>query len=247
MGILANSASVTHASSTSDDSNAGYITSEQITLSTSPTQASYSWGLSKPSGATVRSALSSATNATPVFTPDVAGTYTLTEGTSGFILRITVTAAAIISISNAQRFSPIVDTAVPSPAQGLTLYCSSTVSDQFRVRDADGNARDLVAIDRVGANLTDADQTLLASEGVIRVLPAVTLTVNRIKTLGTAGDYNGAKITIVRNDSEAFTMAIVNGGPGAGTLFTFPVSQLWFADFQSDGTDWIRVRSGQNA
>lgn len=48
----------------------------------------------------------------------------------------------------------------------------------------------------------------------------------------------GAEMTVTRQDASAFTFAIINGGPGAGTLLTMPVSKKYSAVFQYDGTNW---------
>lgn len=142
-GILANSASETMTSgdTSADNTRAGYITGEQITLSVTPSSTSYQWGFSKPSGATGRSDLSDDTIASPVFVPDVAGTWTVTcvvdSGTT-YVLRMTVTAVAITSVANAHRFSPVTNNSVPAPATGLTLFCSSDASNEFRAKNSAG-------------------------------------------------------------------------------------------------------------
>jgi hypothetical protein len=89
-----------------------------------------------------------------------------------------------------------------------------------------------------GADLTDADQTLVVANGNKRTQRAATLTANRNKTLGTAGATTGEMFEIVRLDTSVRTIAVINGGPGAGTLYTFPASQARAADFKFDGTNW---------
>lgn len=92
----------------------------------------------------------------------------------------------------------------------------------------------------LGVNLTDADATINIGQGSRRVLPAATLSSNRTVTLGTTGSpVTNEILRIERFDATANTLAIVNGGPGAGTLYTFPVSVTRAADFQWNGTDWI--------
>lgn len=90
----------------------------------------------------------------------------------------------------------------------------------------------------VGAALTDADATIQIGEGAWRRLPAATLGATRTVTLGTTGAVAGDQITITRLDTTANTFVIVNGGAGAGTLYTFPVSVVGGAKFQFDGTNW---------
>jgi hypothetical protein len=96
-----------------------------------------------------------------------------------------------------------------------------------------------------GANLTDAAVTITVSQGKWRVLPAATLTANRIITLGTTGAVAGDQLTITRLDLTAFTLALLNGGAGAGTLLTLPVSKLGCATVQFDGTNWALRSFGQ--
>lgn len=90
-----------------------------------------------------------------------------------------------------------------------------------------------------GANLTDANATVQVSEGAHRRLPAATLSANRTITLGTTNAKAGDQIEFMRLDLTAFTLAFVNGGAGAGTLLTLPVSKLGCARFQFDGTNWF--------
>jgi hypothetical protein len=141
MGILANSASVTMTSSSSDDTKAGYVVNEQVGLSTTPAGTTYSWGLAKPSGATSRSDLSGSTDAAPKFVPDAAGTWTVSctvDGSTAYVLRVTVAAVTVTSVALAHRFPPVSDNSVPTPATGLTLYCSSDASNLLRTKGTSG-------------------------------------------------------------------------------------------------------------
>ncbi len=90
-----------------------------------------------------------------------------------------------------------------------------------------------------GSDLTDANATIAVSGDVWRVLPAATLTTNRTITLDDELAQDGDRIEVTRLDSTANTVAIVNGGPGAGTLVTLPASSRSFAKFYFDGTDWL--------
>ncbi len=97
-----------------------------------------------------------------------------------------------------------------------------------------------------GANLTNTPtQTIQASEGGWRRL--VALGQNGTLTLGTVGAAAGDRIHITRSDLAAFTYAIVNGGAGAGTLCTLPVSKLSSVVMQFDGTNWLVKDIGQLA
>lgn len=75
-----------------------------------------------------------------------------------------------------------------------------------------------------GDDLTDGNQTIHVSGGFHRILPAATLTGNITITLGTTNAREGYPIEILRRDVGAYTVAIVNGGTGGGTLTTLPVS-----------------------
>ena len=114
-----------------DKSISGLVVGERATLSTTPTGTVYSWSLAIPSAsAAARSALDDDDAARPKFTPDAAGTYTITctvDGTS-YSLRATVASVTIAESAQAIRFSPIADTTIPTPSQGVTVYYSSTQS-----------------------------------------------------------------------------------------------------------------------
>ena len=143
-GILANSASVTHTSSTADDSNSGYLTSEKITLSVLPTATTHSWGLAAPSGsAAAKSALSSTTAASPTFTPDIGGYYVITctaDGSTFYVMRLSITTAAVGVTQEALRFQPKADSAVTAPSSGVALYYSTTQSS-LAIKLPDGSVK----------------------------------------------------------------------------------------------------------
>lgn len=89
-----------------------------------------------------------------------------------------------------------------------------------------------------GPNLTNtATQTVQSLSRITRYLQP-TLGQNSTLTLGTTGAKVGDIIRIVRTDVSAFTLAVVNGGPGAGTLITLPVSKTGYAQAYFDGTNW---------
>jgi len=91
-----------------------------------------------------------------------------------------------------------------------------------------------------GTNLTDANQTIQPfTDKCSRYERVTALTANRNTTLGVTGVLAGTVVDLVRHDNAAFTNAIINGGGGAGTIFTFPASQpncRLTARF--DGTNW---------
>lgn len=95
-----------------------------------------------------------------------------------------------------------------------------------------------------GADLTDTPaQTVEVSGDFWRVLPDIPITQNLVVTLGVTAAEAGDLVTITRLDAAAFTVTINNGGPAAGTLATFPISQQAFGDFYFDGTDWVKRRA----
>jgi hypothetical protein len=241
-GITAASASVTLSSGSTSDNNSssGWVAGERIVLGTSPTGSSYSWAISAPSAASVaRSALSSATAAAPTFTPDVGGTWVVAvtvSGTTSYTLRLTVQAAAVSEPVEAIRHSPREDSTITAPSLGVASYFSDTF-DNLACKDPSGRVWPLL-VGEMGAALTDASATIQIADGGRRVLPASTLSANRTITLGTTGAVNGNVIEIVRLDVGAFTLAIVNGGAGAGTLATMAVSAREYAKFKFDGSNW---------
>lgn len=94
---------------------------------------------------------------------------------------------------------------------------------------------------KAGANLTDANQTLQPVTDKASLYRQVTpLTANRTKTLGTTNAFAGLTVYIQREDTAAFTLAVVNGGVGAGTLFTFAATptEAQLCAFQFDGINW---------
>lgn len=93
-----------------------------------------------------------------------------------------------------------------------------------------------------GADIPDvAATTITVSEDFYRRLPTVGQAT--VITLGTTNAQRGDIITITRTDSSAFTVAVVNGGPGAGTLVTFLSGLEAFGDFYFDGTNWEKMRA----
>lgn len=101
----------------------------------------------------------------------------------------------------------------------------------------------LVGTKDKGADLTDASVTITVGQGAWRRLPAATLSSNRTVTLGTTNAREGYVLELTRLDVGAYTLAVVNGGSGAGTLLTMPVSSRYWARFYFDGTDWL-LRAG---
>jgi hypothetical protein len=87
-----------------------------------------------------------------------------------------------------------------------------------------------------GTNVADSDNTIAVGAGLWRKMP--TVTGNRSITLGTTGAAAGDQMTVTRTSTAANTVVFINGGSGAGTLYTMPASKVAFARFQFDGVDW---------
>jgi hypothetical protein len=87
-----------------------------------------------------------------------------------------------------------------------------------------------------GTDLTDADQTLTVAQGNVRVQPAGSTTANRTKTLSPTGAVNKEVIRI--DNLASHNLIVVNGGPGAGTLYTILPGRS--SDFGFDGTNWAQ-------
>lgn len=139
MGILANSVSVSHLSSTEDDVKAGYLDQESITLTLSETGSTYLWSLASPVDSEQQGVIRGETTATAQFVPDVAGYYVVTcllDGVSTFILRISVTSSVVETVREALRLQPKEDDQVAAPAVGLVVYCSSTQGNVLCVKDS---------------------------------------------------------------------------------------------------------------
>lgn len=119
------------------------------------------------------------------------------------------------------------------------LGCNGGTSGRWLQVSSFPNPNDL------GANLTNADVSITLAQGRTRKLPSVPLTANHTCTLLTTDAGPGDELTLVMLDVSAWTYAIINGGVGAGTLFTKAAGQKWFADFAFDGTNWWLKRAGQ--
>lgn len=130
-GILANSASATMLSgdTSADNARSGYITSERVVLTTTPTGTDYVWAIAAPNSSSIaRSALSAETGSSVTFTPDVAGYFTVTctvDSTTTYVLRLSVTATAVSQLVECIRFSPKTNASIPTPAAGVIVFFSS--------------------------------------------------------------------------------------------------------------------------
>ena len=134
---------------------------------------------------------------------------------------------------------------VPNGAPGLYRWALGSVAteDDWTTLAASGGyggTWNLMGFPDKGANLAAGNATIQVGGKQWRVLPAATLVANATLTLGTTNAREGYRIRITREDVGAYTYAIANGGPGAGTLVTFPVSARAYGIFYFDGTNWSR-------
>jgi hypothetical protein len=163
--------------------------------------------------------------------------------------RRAITVIPTVSITQAEAGPPIPKYRVHLDQGGFYRFAVGDVltPDDVTVIGGTGGTGGnwlLVRDDDAGANLTDANATIQVGGKRWRTLPAATLTANRTLTLGTTNAAAGDWIEITRLDVEAYTLAIANGGAGAGTLITMPVStRYWFRAY-FNGTNWIPRAGG---
>ena len=101
----------------------------------------------------------------------------------------------------------------------------------FRPGEADGDGR------TVGAAISDLATSTIQRQGRLTVYPCPTLSQNSAVTLGTTGAVVGDVVRINRSSTAAFTLALVNGGAGAGTLATIVASKVGYIQAAFDGTN----------
>lgn len=239
-GILANSASKAMVSGDTAPTNtvSGFVTGEQVTLSTTPTGTTYVWGESIPSGsAQSKSKLSGTTDASVTFTPDVAGLYVVTvvvDLAATYNLTLSVVASQGIVTPGAEQFTPVANAAVPVPRAGLTLYFSSDSSTMV-TKDITGAVSTLGASGAAGGDLSGnfpnptVKQAHLTDSVVPATPPAGTLILQSFNqqgfsvphiydAQGDAVEITRDNITVVRNITGSSlprgTVVYVTGSTG---------------------------------
>ena len=104
----------------------------------------------------------------------------------------------------------------------------------------------VIAGDDSGAVLAGTTpQTLTVAAGRLRVILLGTLVANLTLNMSTAGAQTDDEIEVVCNDTAAFTVTVVNGGPGAGNIAVKPVGVRGWIRSKFDGTNWYHAGSGQ--
>lgn len=92
----------------------------------------------------------------------------------------------------------------------------------------------------IGTPLTDTATTTIQRGGrYTAFLLAGTMSQDETVTLGTTGAVKGDIVRILRTSTSAHTLAVVNGGAGAGTLCTLINSKIGWAQAWFDGTNWL--------
>jgi hypothetical protein len=96
-----------------------------------------------------------------------------------------------------------------------------------------------------GTNIPNAASTTVQRVGRVSRYLVPTIGQATTVTIGTTGAVKGDLFRLVRTDTSAFTLALVNGGAGAGTLATLIASKVGFIEAWFDGTNWLYDGSAQ--
>ena len=190
-GILANSLSVTMLSGDTlpDNTVSGYVTEEQVVLGASPAPvgATYLWSMAGPPGTTIRDAFDQPDIATPTFTPNAPGWYTITctvNSTTTYVLLASVTATAAITTAEAIRVPPKTDASIITPPSGSVLFYSAA-SNSWRVKDSTGLAHDLDSPNAFQVTATGAGGVVVSIPLADNSSLQTRITVTGLCTLGT--------------------------------------------------------------
>jgi hypothetical protein len=135
-------------------------------------------------------------------------------------------------------------------ALGLAAMASSAVA--ANITDASAVGRSMLTaatavaqaellgseIPTAGTNLADANATITIAGGAQYILPAATLTANRVITMGVTGSpLTGETIAIFRRGTEAFTLTIQDDA--ATSLFVIPASTRFTVFLRYSGSHWV--------
>ena len=100
--------------------------------------------------------------------------------------------------------------------------------------------------DDKGADLTSSSTSLTVGGKRWRRIPISTLSADQTIALSTTNAAAGDWILITREDVGAYTVALTNSGPAAGTVVTLPVSARSWALLYFDGVNWLHRASGMS-
>lgn len=153
------------------------------------------------------------------------------DGTTG---AVTVNGVAVDTGAIVDSTARAAAAAAQSTADGA-VSVNTTQTTNITTAQATADETTLAA----GTNLGNVDATIAVAGGSQYTLPGpTTLTADHTITLSPTGATAGEEIVIIRNDATANQLIIVNGGPGAGTVYTFPVSVKRILAVVFDGTNW---------
>lgn len=95
---------------------------------------------------------------------------------------------------------------------------------------------------KVGADLTDANQTETRAGGALYQMPAGVATAARVKTAGISGLNNTTHLGFTFQyiiEAQAFDITIQQNGPGTATLHVVPAGEAHVVDVEWNGTDFV--------
>lgn len=253
-GILANSSAVTMGVPDALPTNAvvGFVTTQQVTLSVTPSGAVYQWGISFPSGSSqARAGLSSNNSASPRFAPDAEGEYVVTclvDGATLYVLRLSVAAAIAATATGGFRMLSHGDGTVQAPTTGAVLY-NSTDEGYLSTKGPDGIVR--VLADRawvaqaIAGVLLNAPTLSVATDASAGDDVAVTATVNDADGHATTGVqlYDGGTLlgsmTSTGGSGWAFTIADAASG-----VYPLRARRVTTIGYQDSAVHTLTVSSG---
>lgn len=146
-GITAQSATKTLGSGDTsvDNSTFGYVTKEQISLGLTGSPTTALWSLSKPSNSGAACLIDNSTSLSPLFSPDVEGTYVITcvvDSSITYVLRIDIVNVSVVSVISAIHILPCQNSQIPVPRSGVTIFFSSD-SDGLAIKLSDGSVEEI--------------------------------------------------------------------------------------------------------
>lgn len=112
----------------SDNTVSGFVSKEQISLGITGSPIDALWSISKPSTSSSACKLDDVTSLRPKFSPDVDGVFVvscLVDGSTTYILRFAITNTAVTSAISAIHFLPCLNSQIPTPSSGVTVFFSS--------------------------------------------------------------------------------------------------------------------------
>lgn len=143
-GILANSvsASMVAGDAAVDNAASGYVINEGVTLTTTPAATTYQWTLTRPSGSSAaKAAISDTTAASPIFTPDAAGTYLVgctVDGSTVYRLSVAVLLSANSNASQVLRLQQVPNATVATPGVSALAVFNSEELEAIATKDNSG-------------------------------------------------------------------------------------------------------------